>query len=73
MADPLMKVSSDVAAVMKAILQLSDDAAKGTSPLDTQGKLLRLQNSIQKNRTRIVGHVEKLCDLIEASGGKLAV
>lgn len=72
MTDKLLKVSSDVAAVMKVILQMSDDAANGASPLDTQGKLLRLQNSIQKNKPRIIKHVNDLCDLIEASGGKLA-
>ena len=68
----LLKVSSDVAAIMKVILQMSDDAANGASPLDTQGRLLRLQNSIQKNRTRVAKHINDLCDLIEQSGGKLA-
>lgn len=62
----LLKVSSDVAAIMKVILQMSDDVTKGASPLDTQGKLLRLQSSIQKNKSRIVKHVNDLCDLIDA-------
>jgi hypothetical protein len=62
----LLKVSSDVAAVMKVILEMSDDVTKGLSPLDTQGRLLRLHNSIQKNKPRIVKHVNDLCDLIDA-------
>lgn len=62
----LLKVSSDVAAVMKVILEMSDDVTKGASPLDTQGRLLRLQNSIQKNKPRIVKHVNDLCDMIDA-------
>ena len=62
----LLKVSSDVAAVMKVILEMSNDVTKGASPLDTQGRLLRLQNSIQKNRSRIAKHVNELCDMIDA-------
>ncbi len=62
----LLKVSSDVAAVMKVILEMSDDVNRGQSPFDTQGRLLKLQSSIQKNRARIVKHVNDLCDLIDA-------
>jgi hypothetical protein len=62
----LLKVSSDVAAIMKVILQMSDDVVAGQSPLDMQGRLLRLQNSIQKNKTRIKTHVETLCGMIDA-------
>jgi hypothetical protein len=61
----LLKTSSDVAAIMKVILEMSDDAAKGLSPLDTQGRLLKLQSSIQKNRGRIVKSVNDLCGLID--------
>ena len=67
MSEPtLLKVSSDVAAVIKVIVQMSDDVVAGRSPLDTQGRLLRLQNSIQKNKPRIVEHINRLCDLIDA-------
>jgi hypothetical protein len=62
----LLKLSSDVAAIMKAIVQLSDDVKSGASPLDTQGRLLRLQSSIQKSRPRIVKHIDDLCDMIDA-------
>jgi hypothetical protein len=62
----LLKVSSDVAAIMKVIVQMSDDVKAGASPLDTQARLLRLQNSIQKNRSRVVKHIDDLCDLIDA-------
>jgi hypothetical protein len=66
----LLKVSSDVAAVMKVILEMSNDVTEGLSPLDTQGRLLRLQNSIQKNKPRIVKHVNDLCDMIDAEKAK---
>jgi hypothetical protein len=62
----LLKVSSDVAALMKAILEMSEDVAKAATPLDMQGKLLRLHNSIQKNRGHIAKHVNDLCDMIDA-------
>lgn len=62
----LLKEATDVAAVLKVIVEMSDAATKGQSPLDTQGRLLRLQNSIQKNRTRIVSIIDKLCDRIDA-------
>jgi hypothetical protein len=54
----LRKTAINVGLVMKTILEMSDDVNRGQSPLDTQGKLLRLQSSIQKNRARI----QKLCD-----------
>lgn len=66
----LLKVASDVAAVLKAIIELSDDVKRGLSPLDSQGRLLRLQNSIQKNRPRVVKHIDQLCDMIDAERAK---
>lgn len=68
----LLKSASDVAAVMKTILDLSDEVKRGQSPLDTQGRLLRLQSIIQKNGPRLKIINNRLCDLIEESGGKLA-
>lgn len=62
----LLKVSSDVAAIMKVFIDLSDDVTKAASPLDAQGRLLRMQNLIQKNRARVVKHINDLCDMIEA-------
>jgi hypothetical protein len=70
-APTLLKVSSDVAAVMKVFVEMSDSVTRGLSPLDTQGRLLKLQSCIQKNRPRIVKHIETLCDFIEAEKGKL--
>ena len=64
----LLKSASDVAALIKAVVQMSDDVVKHQSPLDMQGKLLRLHNSIQKNRPRVVVLIDELCDLIEAEG-----
>lgn len=61
----LLKTASDVAAVLKVIVEMSDDVLRGQSPLDTQGRLLKLQSSIQKNRPRIVKLVDELCDQIE--------
>lgn len=61
----LLKTASDVAAVLKVIVEMSDDVLREQSPLDTQGRLLKLQSSIQKNRPRIVKLVDELCDQIE--------
>ena len=66
----LLKVATDVAEIMRVIMVMSDDVEKAASPLDRQGKLLRLQNSLQKNRVRIAGHVNKLCDMVEAETGR---
>lgn len=66
----LLKVSSDVAAVMQVILQMSDDVVNAKSPLDMQGMLLRLHNSIQKNKSRIITHVNELCDMIDEEQAK---
>ena len=62
----LLKVSSDVAAIMKVFIDLSDDVTKAASPLDAQGRLLRMQSLIQKNKPRVVQHINALCDMIEA-------
>ena len=62
----LLKVASDVAALIQVIVQMSDDVTKSLSPLDHQGRLLRLHNSIQKNRPRAMKHVRSLCDMIDA-------
>jgi hypothetical protein len=62
----LLKTASDVAAVMQTILKMSDDAANGVGAIDTQGRLLALQNSLQKNRPRIAKLVNDLCDMIDA-------
>lgn len=67
----LLKASSDVAAILRTILEMSDEVKRGRSPLDMQGKLLRLHNSIQKNSPNLKILNNKLCDLIEESGGKL--
>lgn len=67
----LLKSASDVAAIMKTILEISDEVKLGQSPLDTQGRLLRLQSLIQKHSQKIKTVTNRLCDLIEESGGKL--
>lgn len=49
-----------VANMIGAIVKMSDDAENAKSPLDRQGKLLLMQNSIQKNAQRMVPHVQAL-------------
>jgi hypothetical protein len=66
----LLKLSDAVAALLKVAVEMSDDVKRAASPLDAQGKLLRMQNSIQKNRTRIAKHINELCDLIDAQRAK---
>jgi hypothetical protein len=71
MADTkLLRAATDVAEIMRVITTMSDDVTRGASPLDIQGRLLKLQSSLQKNRPRIVKLVDELCDMIEAETGK---
>jgi len=39
---------------------MSDDVKNAASPLDAQGKLLRLHNSIQKNAARMIPYINAL-------------
>jgi hypothetical protein len=51
--DAILKAARVVVAILGAIVEMSDDVKHAASPLDAQGKLLRMQNSIQKNAARI--------------------
>jgi hypothetical protein len=66
----LLKAATNVAALMKAIIELNDRVASAASPLDMQGELLRLHNSLTKNRPRVVKLVDELCDMVEAETGE---
>lgn len=46
--------------MLGAILEMSDDVTRASGAIDMQGRLLRLQNSIQKNRARIIGEIRSL-------------
>jgi hypothetical protein len=59
--------------LLKALVEMSDRVEAGASPLDTQGRLLAMQASIQKNRPRVVRLVDALCDMVEARTGKPVV
>lgn len=56
----LAKAAHNVAAILGAIVKMSDDVKTAVSPLDAQGKLLFMQNSIQKNAARIVPHIQTI-------------
>jgi hypothetical protein len=45
---------------------MSDDVRDAESPLDAQGKLLRMQNSIQKNGARARPYVKAVLDALAA-------
>ena len=40
------KLATTLASILMAIVEMSDDVVKAASPLDAQGKLLRMQNSV---------------------------
>jgi hypothetical protein len=66
--DPkLAQAALNVAAILSVIVQMSDDVKNAASPLDAQGKLLRMQNSIQKNAARIVPHVRVIHEAAAAA------
>ena len=61
----LAEAAHTLAAILGSILQMSDDVKNAASPLDMQGKLLRMQNSIQKNGARVVPHVQAVLKALE--------
>lgn len=61
----LVKSSQALVAILGSILKMSDDVKNALTPLDMQGKLLRMQNSIQKNGSRIAPHVKAVQDALE--------
>jgi hypothetical protein len=65
----LLKAATNVAEVVRVIQVMSDDVEKAKSPLDRQGRLLAMQNSLQKNRSRVGALVNTLCDMVEAETG----
>ena len=65
----LLKSAYTLAAILSTIMQMSDDVARAGSPLDTQGKLLRLQNSLQKNGRRMAEHAKPIIDAYEKKVG----
>lgn len=67
MSQPTLAQSAHtLAAILGVIVQMSDDVAKAGTPLDAQGKLLRMQASIQKNAARVVPHVQVVLAAVEA-------
>lgn len=54
----LKSAARAVAAILGAIVKMSDDVKNAASPLDAQGKLLFMQNSIQKNAIRVVPYIK---------------
>jgi hypothetical protein len=61
----LKQAGLTLAAILSAIVQMSDDVKNAASPLDAQGKLLRMQNSIQKNAGRAAPYIKVLLDYQE--------
>ena len=67
MTKPTLAESAAILArILGAILQMSDDVKNARSPLDAQGKLLRMQNSIQKYGVQVVPYVKAVLDAIDA-------
>jgi len=61
-AAPMTKKALAIAALLQGVIQLSDSVAAHQSPLDMQGRLLALHNSIQKNRPRMVTLLNEFID-----------
>ena len=64
----LAQSANTLAAILGAILQMSDAAKNGASPLDQQGKLLAMQASIQKNGKRAIPYVQAVLAAVAAEG-----
>lgn len=52
-------------AILSAIVEMSDDVKQAATPLDQFGKMLRLHNSIQKNRKRLIEHMQIATEAME--------
>lgn len=63
----LARAAHNLASILGVIVRMSDDVRAATSPLDAQGKLLRLQKSIQTNAARIAPHVKVVLDAVARS------
>ena len=66
----LATAAHNIAAILGVIVKMSDDVKNAASPLDYQGKLLFMQNSIQKNAGRIAPHVQKVLDALANKGAR---
>jgi hypothetical protein len=62
----LAEAANTLAAILGSILRMSDDVKNAASPLDTQGKLLRMQKSIQQNGARVAPYIKVVLDAVEA-------
>lgn len=68
-----MDDATKLAAVLGTIIEMSDDVTRASGAIDMQGRLLRLQNSIQKNRHRIATLCKPIAERLaeaEAKGGE---
>jgi len=64
-----LKAAHVLVAILSVIVQMSDDVKNAASPLDAQGKLLRLHNSIQKNAARMIPYINALTTEREQGDG----
>lgn len=60
----LAVAAHNLASILGIIVRMSDDVKNATGPLDAQGKLLAMQNSIQRNAARIAPHVKVVIDAV---------
>jgi len=63
MEDERDRALMTMCAILGTILEMSDDVKNAASPLDAQGKLLRMQNSIQNNAKRLKPYTQMLQDI----------
>lgn len=64
-APTLAEAANTLVAILSVIVQMSDDVKNAASPLDAQGKLLRMQNSIQNNAARLAPHLKTVMDILK--------
>lgn len=66
----IARIAAELLVMLAAIIEMSDDVTKGKSPLDTQGRLLRLQGSIQKNKGRVRTYIRAVREQLDAEAEK---
>lgn len=62
--DATLKKALAIAALLQSVIKMSDDVAGHNSPLDMQGKLLFMHNSVQKNKHRMASLLNEFIDAV---------
>ena len=61
-------VAAELLAILGAFVEMSDDVLKANGAIDMQGRLLRLQSAIQRNKPRLRKYAADATKRLKAEG-----